>query len=156
MGNTYSPIGHLGGLESVKEDGQLFPRAVRMWVSIQNSAAMYAALNEVAFRKKVTAWSVLLTDSGTSAGTPQIEFIGRINTGQIHYADPERGNYYEVEVETRLKQAPFGLTLTRDSFQKLVSSTNDRFMDFYHLIETYPSNWGQSRGKDELQGVFFT
>jgi hypothetical protein len=141
MGNTYSPVGHLGGIEKIQEDADPFPRAVRAWLSIQNSVAMQAALAESLYRKKVTIHRVFLSSSYTSQGTPQISFKGMIDKARISN-DQERGNYIEVEIETRLKQAPAAAYLTKEFFQSRVSTTTDIFLDFIHDIPYYEPAWG--------------
>jgi hypothetical protein len=143
MGNTYSPVGHLGGIEKIQEDADPFPRAVRAWISLMNSAAMYEALNETLYQKKMTLHRCLLSSSYSVQGTPQIAFKGMINTVEIKFADPARGNYLEVEVESRLKQSKLAAYYTNAIFhQHITSNSADSFLNFMHMIPTYVPAWG--------------
>lgn len=142
MGNTYSPIGHLGGTDVISEDGDTYPRNVRAWISVVNSSAMHAALNEQLFRKRGIVHRCFVNESWSVVGTPQLAFKGRINKAQIVEGDQERGNFIEVEFETRLAQAPLPGILSQDTFQQFISTTSDSFMNYHHLIQNYVGQWG--------------
>ena len=141
MGNTYSPVGHLGGISKIQEDSDPFPRGVRAWVSLTNSDMMRSALEEKLYRKKVTVHRLLLSDSYTVQGTPQIAFKGLIDKAAIKN-DNERGNYLEIEVESRLRQQPQAAYLTPQFFQANISTTTDTFLNYIHLIPFFVPAWG--------------
>src|SRR6185503_16187108 len=99
--NTYSPIGNLGGVDPVQEESDVFPRAVKLWFTAINSAAVAEVIGETLFNKEVRLYRTFLSDSYTIVSTPEILFKGTINTAEMKLADPERGNFFEIEVESR-------------------------------------------------------
>ncbi len=79
-GNTYAPVGNLGGIEKIQEDVDIFPRAVRMWFSAVNTNQIQDVLNETIFNLPLRIYRTFLTDSFTCVSTPEIIFNGRVNT----------------------------------------------------------------------------
>lgn len=151
MGNTYSPIGHLGGIAPIQEDSDPFPRGVRAWISLVNTAAVTDALAESLYRKPGIVHRLLLSNSYTVQGTPQIAFNGLIDRVEMDSND-ERGNYLEVEFESRLIQAPLLGYLTREIFQNAISTSSDTLLDYMNDIRFYIPAWGRAFAGPQFRG----
>lgn len=143
MGNTYTPVGALGGLDAVQEEPDPFPRSVRAWISLANSAAVTEALNESLYRKPGVMHRVFLSQSYTVQGTPQIIFKGVVDRAEMG-SSTDRGNYLEVEFESRLKQMPQLGYFTRDIFQLYVSTTSDTFLNYQNDMRFFVPAWGRA------------
>ena len=65
FGNTYSPIGYLGGLDKIQEEADVFPRAVRLWFAAVSTTQIQDVLTENMFNCPVRIYSTFLTDSLT-------------------------------------------------------------------------------------------
>lgn len=138
-GNTYSPVGYLGGVEPVQEDADVFPRGMKLWVALISSSALYEAMSEHIFNRNVSVYRATLNPSSSYAvvGTPQMFFKGRINRCEVKLGDPERGNYYELEVESRLRREAASAYYTREMLYQTYSG--DTFCNYVHLIPGYKS-----------------
>lgn len=138
-GNTYSPVGYLGGVEPVQEDADTFPRGMKMWVALVNSQALYEAMAEHLFNRSVSVYRAALNPSSAYAvvGTPQMFFKGRINRCEVKLGDPQRGNYFELEVESRLRREAASAYYTREMMYQTYSG--DTLFDYVHLVPGYKS-----------------
>jgi hypothetical protein len=142
-GNTYSPVGHLGGIEKIEEDTDVFPRALRMWFSAVNTARIADVLNEQMFNKPVTlSWACLDPYSLTLVASAEALFKGRINTCELKLADKERGNFFEIEAESRLARAPHAQYFNRETLWSVYGASGDTFFDYMTQIPLAKANWG--------------
>ncbi|CAB4169920.1 hypothetical protein UFOVP1082_40 [uncultured Caudovirales phage] len=137
--NTYSPVGYLGGVDPIKEEADAFPRGIKMWLSLINSQATYEAFNEQLFNKPVVLYKTV-TSYGTVVGTPDIIFKGRINYCGGKTGDPARGNYFELEIESRLRREPKSAYYNRETLWQTYSG--DTGANYVDKIPLYKSQWG--------------
>ena len=139
--NTYSAIGAFGGLDKVQEDAEPFPRAVRLWMSAVGSAQMTEPLTEQLFNKPVKLYRGFLdTAKGTLVSTPELMFSGFINTCEIKLRDPTRGNYFELEIESRLARQPRAAWFNKETLWQTYSG--DTFFNFIDQIPNFKALWG--------------
>lgn len=141
-GNTYSPIGHLGGVEKIQEDSSIYPRAVRLWFSAVNTAQIQDVLNETLFNRPVRIYRTYLTDSYTCVSTPEQLFAGRVNTCEMKLADPSRGDFFEIEVESRLMRRPRAQYCDRETLWTVYAQSGDMYFDWVTKIPFVKAVWG--------------
>lgn len=141
-GNTYTPMGHLGGVEKIQEDSDVFPRAVRMWFAAISSTQIQDVLAESMFNKPVRIYRTFLTDSQTIVASAEMLFKGSINTVEMKLGDPQRGDYFEIEVESRLKRNPRAQYFNRETLWTVYGQSGDLFFDTVHFIPTWSAKWG--------------
>lgn len=141
-GNTYSPVGNLGGAEKIQEDADVFPRAVRLWFAAVSTTQIQDVLNENMFNRPVRIYRTFLTDSYTNVATPQELFRGFINTCEMKLKDPERGNYFEIEVESRLNRPPRAQFFNRETLWTFYNQSGDTFFDYLTQIPLTKAKWG--------------
>lgn len=137
--NTYSPVGYLGGVEPAQEEADVFPRGMKLWVALVSSQALYEAMAEHLFNRTVSMYRATLDPSSayTVVGTPQMFFKGRINRCEVRLGDPERGNFFELEIESRLRREAASAYYTREMMYQTYSG--DTFFNYVHLIPGYKS-----------------
>jgi len=138
--NTYTPVGRLGGLEQIEEAGDLYPRAMRMWISAVGSAQLYEPLTENLFNKNVTVYRALLNAQGIAVSTPEQRFRGRINVCNVHLKDAAKGNYVEIEVESRLRLEPRSARFNKEYLW--LTHSGDTFFNYVPEIEGFVGQWG--------------
>jgi uncharacterized membrane protein YgcG len=141
-GNTYSPVGLLGGAEKIQEDVDIFPRAVRLWFSAVNTSQIQDVLTENMFNRPVRLYRTFLTDSFTNVATPEMVFNGRINTCEMKFRDPQRGDYFEIEVESRLMREARAQYFNRETLWTVYSQSGDTFFDYVPHIALRKADWG--------------
>lgn len=141
-GNTYSPVGHLGGVEKIQEDADIFPRAVRLWFSAVNTSVIQDVLNEAMFNRPVKIYRTFLTDSYTIVASAEQLFSGRINTCDLVLADPQKGDYFEIEVESRLAREPRAQYFNRETLWTVYAASGDTFFDYTTQIPLARADWG--------------
>lgn len=141
-GNTYAPVGNLGGAEKIQEDTDTFPRAVRLWFAAVSTTQIQDVLNENMFNRPVRIYRTFLTDSYTNVATPEELFRGYINTCEMKLQDPERGNYFEIEVESRLRRPPRAQYFNRETLWTFYSQSGDTFFDYMTQIPLTKAGWG--------------
>lgn len=143
FGNTYSPLGMLGGVDKIQEDADVaYPRAVRLWFAAVNTAQIQDVLNENLFNRPVRIYDTFLTDSLTAVSTPEQRFGGYINTVDMKLRDPSRGDYFELEVESRLMRPPRAQYFNRETLWTFYNSSGDTFFDYITQIPFKKANWG--------------
>jgi hypothetical protein len=141
--NTYSPVGHLGGVESIKEESDVFPRGVRLWLCAVGTANLAEPLSEELFNKSVRLYRTFIdVNSYSSVSTPELVFSGRVNRGEIKLADAERGNYYELEVESRLRKQAAAAYFTRETHWTVMGYSGDTFFDYLSEVSRRKVKWG--------------
>lgn len=141
-GNTYAPIGHMGGAEKIQEDADIYPRAVRLWFSAVNTSQIQDVLNENMFNRPVRLYRTFLTDSFTCVSTPEMIFNGKINTCEMKLKDPQRGDFFEIEVESRLMRESRAQYFNRETLWTVYSQSGDTFFDYVSQIALRAANWG--------------
>lgn len=141
-GNTYSPVGTLGGIEKIQEDSDVFPRAVRLWFAAVSTTQIQDVLSESMFNKPVRVKRTFLTDSLTCVSTPETLFSGRINTATMKLGDNPRGDHFEIEVESRLKREPRTQYFNKETLWSVMAYSGDTFFNYVTMIPLTKSNWG--------------
>lgn len=142
MGNTYTPVGVLGGLEPIQEESDPFPRGLKLWLAAVNSSQLYEPLREDMFNRDVRVWEAFLDpDTFALSNTPELRWKGKINEVEIRFNDSERGNYYEVSAETELRRTPQKAYFNKETLW--LTYSGDTFYDHMHLIPTQRTQWGQ-------------
>lgn len=143
MGNTYTPVGRLGGLDPIQEESDPFPRDLRLWMAALNSSDLYEPLRESMFGRTVKVWrSFLNDDTFTLSHTPELAYEGKINEVEIRFGDAERGNYYEITCVNETRREPVVAYSNKETLQ--LTYSGDTFCDYQHLIPTFKSFWGQN------------
>lgn len=143
-GNTYSPVGGLGGIEKIVEDAEIFPRAVRLWFAAINSAQIADVLAESLYSKPVKLYRCVLSDSYTVTGTPQLAFVGYVNNINMKIGDEDRGNYFEIECESRLRQPTRARYFNKETLWNALGHSGDTFFNYVANIPGVQVNWGNS------------
>lgn len=141
-GNTYSPVGNLGGAEKIQEDTDIFPRAVRLWFSAVSTTQIQDVLSENLFNRPVKIFRTFLTDSYTNVATPEELFRGFINTCEMRLKDQERGDFFEIEVESRLRREPRAQFFNRETLWTFYGQSGDTFFDYLTKIPFTKAKWG--------------
>lgn len=142
MGNTYTPVGVLGGIEPIQEESDPFPRGLRMWLAAINSSQLYEPLREDMFNRPVKVWEAFLDpETFALSNTPELRWQGKVNEVEIRFNDSERGNYYEVSAETELRRAPKRAYFNEETLW--LTYSGDTFYRLMHLIPTQRTLWGQ-------------
>jgi len=139
--NTYSPIGILGGISPIKESADGRPRGCTLWLRAVSSTDLREPLSEALFNKTVRLFRTFLSDSYTIVGTPQLGFSGYINKCELKLGDPEKGNFFEVEVENRLMREARSNWFNQETLWE--SYSGDTFYVHQAKIPNYRSAWGQ-------------
>lgn len=141
-GNTYSPIGHLGGAEKIEEDADIYPRALRLWFTAVPSMEIQDVLAENMFNKPVHMYRTFLTPSLTLVASAEMVFKGRVETADLKLGDEERGNFFEIEVESRLARAPVAMYFNQATLWTVYNASGDTFFDYVTQIPLTRVNWG--------------
>lgn len=142
--NTYSPVGGFGGIDPVQEDSDIFPRAVRLWLCAVSTSQVVDLKNENLFNRELRVSRCFLTDSLTVVDTPNLVWRGRVNKVSFKTNDPERGNFYEVECESRLRRNPRARYYDQATLQIVMGHSGDTFFNFLPQIPLAKASWGQS------------
>lgn len=141
-GNTYSPVGNLGGVDPIQEESDVFPRSVKIWFAAVNTQAIADVLAERMFRRPVVLLRTFLTDSYTCVSTPETVFRGRINTCEMRLKDPDRGDYFEIEVESKLNRVSRSLYFNRETLANYYAQSGNTLFEFVSQIPFKKANWG--------------
>lgn len=142
-GNTYSPVGNLGSAEKIQEDVDVFPRAVRLRFAAVSTTQIQDVLNENMFNRPVRIYRTFLTDSYTNVATPEELFRGFINTCEMKLdPKPEVGNYFEIEVESRLQRQSNKQYFNRETLWTFYNQSGDTFFDYLAQIPLTKLKWG--------------
>lgn len=142
MGNTYTPVGILGGVEPIQEESDPYPRGLKLWLAAVDSSDLYEPLREDMFNRQVNLYEVFLDpDTFALTNTPELRWSGTINEVEIRFNDSERGTYYEVSAETELRRSPLRAYFNKETLA--LTYSGDTFYDYMHLIPTQKTMWGQ-------------
>ena len=154
LSNTYTPAGALGGMEAIAESIDQYPRGIRFWLKAVNSSDLVMPLSENLFGRVVKVRRCWLTsDNYTTVSAPELAWSGRINKVDVNLADPQKGNHFEIEVESRLRREPNSARFNRESlWNAAVQSSNgvwttgaysgDTFFNQIASIPGFQSGWG--------------
>lgn len=141
MGNTYIPVGVLGGVDPIQEESDPFPRGIKMWLAAVDSSDLYEPLREDMFNRPVKLWEAFLDpDTFALSNTPELRWQGKINEIEIRFNDSEKGNYYEVSAETELRRAPLRAYFNGETLA--LTYSGDTFFSYQYLIPTQRTMWG--------------
>jgi hypothetical protein len=141
-GNTYTPVGALGGVDAIQEESDPFPRDLRLWLAAITSSNLYEPLRESMFGRTVTLYRVFLNDETyTVSAPPEQMYKGKINEIELRFNDSERGNYYEITCVNEVRREPIVAYSNKETLQ--LTYSGDTFCDFQHIIPTFKSMWGQ-------------
>lgn len=144
LGNTYSPVGGLGGIEPIEEEAEPQPNTVRLWLSAVDSASLFAPLQEDMFGRSVVIRHCYLNPNDWSAiHTPDTLWTGFINKVEVRFADTERGNFYEIEAETALRRQALVNNFNRETHWVGMGYSGDLFFNFIDQIPLARTMWGQ-------------
>lgn len=142
LGNTYTPVGVLGGIEPIQEESDAFPRGLKMWLAAVDSSQLYEPLREDMFNRPVKVWEVFLDPEDFSMpNTPELRWSGAVNEVEIRFNDQDRGNFYEVGAETNLRRQPKRAYFNKETLW--LTYSGDTFFQLQDLIATFRSTWGQ-------------
>lgn len=142
MGNTYTPVGVLGGIEPIQEESDPFPRGLKLWLAAVNTQQLYEPLREDMFNRPVKVWEAFLDpETFALSNTPELRWQGKINEVEIRFNDSDRGNFYEVTAETELRRTPQKAYFNKETLW--LTYSGDTFYDLMHLIPTQRTMWGQ-------------
>ena len=143
--NTYSPVGQPGtfvGIEAVQEDVQVFPRAVRAWMAIVNTAALADVVALNLFNKPLKVYRAFLDQNLTVVGTPQLLWRGKIDTTKLIMGDPSRGNHLEIQAESRLQQQPRAQYFDQQTMWNILGNSGDTYFQYLPQIPLFRAPWG--------------
>jgi hypothetical protein len=145
LGNTYSPVGGLGGIEAVEEESDSSPRTVRAWLAAVSSQNFFEPLKEDMFNRQLIVRHGYLsaTSPATFVSSPEVLWSGRINKVEIRFADVERGNFYEIEAETVLRKRAPASNFNRETLWTVLNQSGDTFCDYADKVTGFKSLWGQ-------------
>lgn len=139
---TYSPVGLLGGVDPIQEESDVFPRAAKLWFAAVNTSVIQDVLSENMFNKPCKIYRTFLTDSYTCVATPELVFNGRVNACDMKLKDPERGDYFEIEVESKLARTSRSLYFNKETLAVAYAQSGNPLFDFVTRIPFVKANWG--------------
>lgn len=143
-GNTYAPIGNLGGIEKVQEASDSFPKSLRIWFAAINSSQIADVLGESLFNCPVKLRRAFLNEQLTLVASAELLFSGFVETCDLKLKDQKRGNHFVIEVESRLSQPPVAQYFNKETLQQVLGSSGDTFFDYTYMIPFTKASWGQS------------
>jgi hypothetical protein len=139
LGNTYSPVGPLGGVSVVTEETDNFPRDVTLQLAAINSAYLYEPMRESMFNRPVVLRRMFLnTEDFTPVSSAETVWRGR--TAEVNINFDGEGAYYELRAETVLRRNARVQYFNRETYRAVDSS--DTFGDHIDRIPLYKSQWG--------------
>lgn len=137
---TYLGVGHLGGVQKVRDSLDRFAPGVNLWLSAASSDLLSETLGESMFNKDVKLYRAVL-DAGTLVNTPELWFRGKVNAVDLYRGDPERGDYIEMQCRIRLKKEAKSSYYTREDLW--LTYSGDTGFDYHSQIPGFVGLWGQ-------------
>lgn len=137
---TYLGIGHLGGVQQVRDSLDRFSPGVNLWLSAASSDLLSETLGESMFNKDVKLYRAFLRDH-VLVNTPELWFRGKVNEVNLYRADPERGDYVEMQCRIRLKKEAKSSYYTREDLW--LTYSGDTGFDYLAQIPGFKGMWGQ-------------
>lgn len=151
-GNTYSPVGNLGGIDPIQEESDIFPRSARVWFCAISTSAIQEVLAETMFNRPVILRRTFLTESFTCVSSPEIVFKGNVNTVEMKLKDPERGNYFELEIDSRLNRNTRSLYFNKETVQGVYGNSGSTLFNNLDSIPFIKANWGGMTVRNNFAG----
>lgn len=146
----YDGVGDLGTVERVSESADTFAPQVKLTLSAVNSTALSEAISESLFGKPVVLYRGWLRD-GTLVNTPERWYRGYFGDVAVHRQDPERGNYIESTLHSRLDRARGATYYTLEDHWMTYSG--DTFFSYLDKIQGQKARWGdRPTGFDSSRG----
>jgi hypothetical protein len=142
--NTYSPVGHLGGISKIQEDSDIFARGMELWFAAVNTAQIREVLAETLFNCPVKVFRAFLTDSLTIVASAEQLWSGYVERVEMKLKDPQRGDHFVIEAESRLARPARAQYFNRETLQNVLGSSGDTFFSYMHQIPFIRANWGRS------------
>lgn len=137
----YLGIGWLGSIEKIQENADSFTPGMRMSLTGVESVTLSEVFSESLFGKSVTLKRCWLRD-GAIVNTPEPWYVGQIGEVNYYRGDPERGNYIELNCETKLTRASKSSFYTKDDMIA-AGYSGDTFFDYLPQIPLHKATWGQ-------------
>lgn len=145
-GNQYGPLGQLGSIGPVKENGNLSPEKLEFQLSGVDSSYLTTTLTEDYHGRDVRLWVGYLDTDLVLVATPQLIWEGYMDTMQIHTDANE--SIITVIAENRLirwnQSADF---LYTHEHQRLFDSTDD-FFNQVAVIANKVVKWGEHTARN--------
>lgn len=144
LGNTYTPVGGLGGIEPIQDEADVQPRTLRLWLQAIGSSDLFEPLKEDMFNRPVLIdhGYVSMSAAATLVSTPERLWSGYINNVDVHFADIEKGNFFEIEAESSLRRKAEVVNFTREALQTVMGQSGDTFFDFIYQVPVIKALWG--------------
>lgn len=139
---TYSPVGNLGGIDPIQEETDVFPRSAKLWFAAVNTQTIPDVINETMFNRPVVVLRTFLTDSFTCVSTPEVVFKGKINKCEMKLKDPERGDFFEIEVDSKLARSLKSLYFNSETLKTVYNQNSNTLFDYVPNIPFVKANWG--------------
>jgi hypothetical protein len=140
VGTThYDGIGSLGSIDKVSESGLTFTSGVKLTLSAVEGTILSEAISESLFGKAATLSRAWLRD-GVLVDTPHVWYRGEMGEVNIKRGDPERGNYIETTLHTKLDRARHPTYYTAEDLAMTYSG--DTFFKHLHKIQGQKALWG--------------
>lgn len=136
---TYQGVGGLGGVQQIRDSLDRFSPGVNMWLSAASTDLLAETLGENMFNKDVRLYRAFLRE-GALVNTPELWFRGKVNQVTLRRADPERGDYIEVQARIRLKKEAKSSYYTREDLW--LTYSGDTFLDYLSQIQGFKGMWG--------------
>ncbi len=144
LGNTYTPVGGLGGIEPIQEESDPFPRTVRAWISAIDSASLFSPMQEDMFGRTLMIRHCALNPSNWAlVSTPEILWKGQVNKVEVRLSDSERGNFYEVEAESSLAKQAAVANFNLETHWTALNYSGDLFFSLIDQVPLTKAMWGQ-------------
>ena len=140
MGNTYSPVGHLGQIEPIQEENNTTAHTVRCTLQAVGSMDLVEAMKEDMFGRPLKIYHVFLSGSLTMVSTPEAIWNGLINKVSLNFGSADKGTFLEVEADTDLRRQPPVSSYNRETM--LLVSSGDTFCNFVDQIPLSKAYWG--------------
>lgn len=145
--NTYAGLGTFGGVEPVREDATEFPRNTKLWLSAVNSQVLSEGLSEQLFNRRVTLYRCWFDRAAqTIVNTAEMWYRGYISEVDLFRGDEQRGDYFEVTVDTLMRSERKASYYTTEDLA--ITASGDTFFTHLPKIPLFKTLWGQ-------QAVFF-
>lgn len=144
LGNTYTPVGLLGGMDPIQEESDPFPRSIRFYLAAINSATLFDPLQEDMFgRSIVVRHGYLDPQLMTLVSTPEVLWRGNVNKVEIRFGDSEKGNYYEVEGISSLYKQAQASNFNLETHWITLGYSGDLFFSLIDQVPLTKAMWGQ-------------
>jgi hypothetical protein len=143
LGNTYSPVGGLGGIEKIEAPSDSQPKTLRMWLAAVSSSNMFNMGREDMFNKPVTIrYGYVSNVTNALVSTPSVLWKGNVNQVELHFADEEKGNYFEIEAETSLRSKSEVINFNKETHETVMAQSGDTFFTYIDKVPLTKALWG--------------